>query len=269
MALLGIPSGSVDRPARRAHDDAPLGRVRAPLIALVPLLHWTGHLSFAALLVIVFLLGIFMAPYITSQRLDHPRALRRRRATRLEGIGALRRRDAAADRDRARDRRRADRVARRTRRARRRRAHVPLRVRVHRAASSRAGAASRRTTTRRGLLAGIRYLAARPPARADDADRDHPRRRRRRDRRRGAARRVHALRRQRARRRLALHELRRRRGDRLASPPSKLLDRFPPLHLASAAMACCDAAALGDRRATSRGPSPVPRSSSAASSCRW
>ena len=42
--------------------------VRAPLIALVPILHWSGHLSFPGLLAIVFLLGLFTAPYISSQR---------------------------------------------------------------------------------------------------------------------------------------------------------------------------------------------------------
>jgi MFS family permease len=42
--------------------------VRAPLIALVPILHWSGHLSFGVLLVIVFLLGLFNAPYLSSQR---------------------------------------------------------------------------------------------------------------------------------------------------------------------------------------------------------
>ena len=35
---------------------------------LVPILHWTGHLTFPLLLGIVFVLGIFMAPYAASQR---------------------------------------------------------------------------------------------------------------------------------------------------------------------------------------------------------
>jgi len=72
MALLGIPSGSVigRLGARRTMLLSDL--LRAPLIALVPLLHWTGHLSFPALLVIVFLIGTFTAPYITSQRMIIP-----------------------------------------------------------------------------------------------------------------------------------------------------------------------------------------------------
>jgi MFS family permease len=68
MALLGIPSGSViarlgARPSMLLAD-----AIRAPLISLVPVLHWTGHLSFGLLLVIVFALGAFTAPYLASQR---------------------------------------------------------------------------------------------------------------------------------------------------------------------------------------------------------
>ena len=37
--------------------------VRAPLVALVPILHWTGHLTFPLLLLIVFLLGVFIAQW--------------------------------------------------------------------------------------------------------------------------------------------------------------------------------------------------------------
>ncbi len=68
MALLGIPSGSLigKLGARRTmlFSDA----IRAPLIALVPALHWTGHLTFALLLAIVFAVGAFTAPYMSSQR---------------------------------------------------------------------------------------------------------------------------------------------------------------------------------------------------------
>jgi MFS family permease len=68
IALFGIPSGTlVGRlGARRTMllGDA----LRAPLIALVPALHWSGHLSFGLLLAIVFVLGLFSAPYFASQR---------------------------------------------------------------------------------------------------------------------------------------------------------------------------------------------------------
>ena len=68
MALLGIPSGSaVSRLGSRGSmlvSDA----VRAPLIALVPVLHWAGALSFPLLVAIVFVLGVFIAPYMSAQR---------------------------------------------------------------------------------------------------------------------------------------------------------------------------------------------------------
>ena len=217
MALLGIPSGSVIAPARLAHDDARLGRDPRAADRARAGAALDGAPSFPALLVIVFLLGVFIAPYITRSGTiipelfgDDERPSRRRPA--LFG-GAT----PAADRDRPRDRGRAvaalgapavlviDGV------------HVPLRVRVHRAARRRRAAASRRTTTRaasspasatsrRDRLLGPMTLAL---IILDGAAR--------RDRCRRAAGRVHALRRQRARRRLALHELRRRRGDRLGA----------------------------------------------------
>jgi MFS family permease len=72
MALFGIPSGSlVGRLGARTTmlvSDA----LRMPLIVLVPVLHWTGHLSFGGLVAIVFLIGVFTAPYISSQRVIVP-----------------------------------------------------------------------------------------------------------------------------------------------------------------------------------------------------
>lgn len=68
MALFGIPSGTlVGRLGSRRMMLVSDG-VRAPLIALVPVLHWTGQLTFPLLLVIVFLLGVFITPYISAQR---------------------------------------------------------------------------------------------------------------------------------------------------------------------------------------------------------
>jgi MFS family permease len=72
MALLGIPSGSlIDRLGARTTLLAS-DLIRAPLIALVPILDWTGHLSFGLLLAIVFLIGAFTAPYFASQRVIIP-----------------------------------------------------------------------------------------------------------------------------------------------------------------------------------------------------
>jgi MFS family permease len=49
---------------------------RAPLIALVPLLHAVGALSFPLLLGVVALVGVFTTPYFSSQRLILPEVVR-------------------------------------------------------------------------------------------------------------------------------------------------------------------------------------------------
>ena len=49
--------------------------VRAPLTLLVPVLHWEGLLSFPLLLVLVFALGAFSAPYFAAQRSVVPEVL--------------------------------------------------------------------------------------------------------------------------------------------------------------------------------------------------
>jgi MFS family permease len=72
VAILGIPSGAVIARwgARRSMLVSDL--VRAPLIASIPLLHELGWLSFPLLLVLVSLVGVFMAPYFASQALILP-----------------------------------------------------------------------------------------------------------------------------------------------------------------------------------------------------
>ena len=75
VALLGIPSGTVV--ARLgARNTMLLGDVcRAPVLLAVPVLHSAGVLSFPLLLVLVALLGVFIAPYFASQRLVLPELL--------------------------------------------------------------------------------------------------------------------------------------------------------------------------------------------------
>ena len=72
IALLGIPSGALV--ARLgARTTMVLGDAgRAPLMLAIPLLHEAGLLSFPLLLVCVFALGCFFAPYFASQRLILP-----------------------------------------------------------------------------------------------------------------------------------------------------------------------------------------------------
>src|SRR5581483_1541816 len=46
--------------------------LRAPLMISIPVLHWVGGLSFPLLLVLVFVLGLFSAPYFAAQRVIIP-----------------------------------------------------------------------------------------------------------------------------------------------------------------------------------------------------
>ena len=68
VALFGIPSGSVVARLGGRATMLLCDLLRAPLILLVPVLHWTGGLSFGVLLGLVFVLGLFSAPYFAAQR---------------------------------------------------------------------------------------------------------------------------------------------------------------------------------------------------------
>jgi MFS family permease len=72
VGLLGIPAGSLISRlgAKRAMlvSDA----ARGPLMVVLPVLHWTGHLSFPAILAVAFAVGCFTAPYFSSSRLVIP-----------------------------------------------------------------------------------------------------------------------------------------------------------------------------------------------------
>ena len=71
-ALFGIPSGALVARlgARRTMMIADGARV--PLMASIPLLHAAGALSFGVLLAIVFVIGCFLAPHFSAQRLILP-----------------------------------------------------------------------------------------------------------------------------------------------------------------------------------------------------
>jgi MFS family permease len=75
VGILGIPSGSLigRLGAKRTMNIS--DAARAPLMALIPILHWTGHLSFPALLALTFATGCFLAPYYSSARLILPEVL--------------------------------------------------------------------------------------------------------------------------------------------------------------------------------------------------
>jgi MFS family permease len=72
VALLGIPSGTLVTRLGARRTMLLGDSVRAPLLAAIPLLHAAGVLSFGLLLVCVFLLGCFLAPYFSAQRLILP-----------------------------------------------------------------------------------------------------------------------------------------------------------------------------------------------------
>jgi MFS family permease len=68
FALLGIPAGSVLQRLGPRMTLLVSDGVRAPLLALVPFLQETGHLTFALLLAIAAVHGVFSIGYFTAQR---------------------------------------------------------------------------------------------------------------------------------------------------------------------------------------------------------
>jgi Transmembrane secretion effector len=81
IALLGIPSGTVVTRlgARRAMLVSDAARV--PLMASIPLLYTAGVLTFGLLLALVFVLGVFIAPYFSAQRIVLPELVGDEQAT--------------------------------------------------------------------------------------------------------------------------------------------------------------------------------------------
>ena len=72
MALLGIPAGSVVQRLGPKTSMLVADGARAPIVAIVPLLHAVGGLSFGVILVVAALLGTFSCAYFTCQRLILP-----------------------------------------------------------------------------------------------------------------------------------------------------------------------------------------------------
>jgi MFS family permease len=75
VGLLGIPAGSVIARLGAKRTMNVSDAARAPLMASIAVLHWTGHLTFPLLLTFVFALGCFMAPYYASSRLILPEVI--------------------------------------------------------------------------------------------------------------------------------------------------------------------------------------------------
>ena len=72
IALLGIPSGTVVTRLGAVKAMLVCDLARMPLMVSIPLLYEAGLLSFPLLLVLVFVLGCFIAPYFSAQRIVLP-----------------------------------------------------------------------------------------------------------------------------------------------------------------------------------------------------
>jgi MFS family permease len=72
IAIFGIPAGTVIAKLGAKKTMLISDAARGPLLLVIPILHSTGHLSFAALLGTTFAIGIFAAPYFASSRLVVP-----------------------------------------------------------------------------------------------------------------------------------------------------------------------------------------------------
>ncbi|MFI2709194.1 MFS transporter [Micromonospora sp. NPDC018662] len=81
VVSLGLPSGRVVARLGVRRTMLICDAARAPLMALIPLLHQADWLSLPALLVVSFGLGAFTAPYVSSQRLILPELLGPARGT--------------------------------------------------------------------------------------------------------------------------------------------------------------------------------------------
>jgi MFS family permease len=75
LAVLGLPGGRVLGRLGARRTMILCDSVRAPLMLVIPLLHWTGGLSFPILLTVAFALGAFSAPYFSAQKVIVPELL--------------------------------------------------------------------------------------------------------------------------------------------------------------------------------------------------
>src|SRR5204862_2859733 len=72
IAIVGIPAGSLIARLGAKRTMLVCDAARGPLLLVIPVLHRTGHLSFAALVATAFAIGVFAAPYLASARIVVP-----------------------------------------------------------------------------------------------------------------------------------------------------------------------------------------------------
>ena len=75
FAIAGLPAGTFVQRLGARRSMLIADAARAPLMMLVPVLHWTGHLSLAPLALLALLLGVLGAPYFTAQKVIVPELL--------------------------------------------------------------------------------------------------------------------------------------------------------------------------------------------------
>jgi predicted MFS family arabinose efflux permease len=75
LALLGLPGGKLLGRAGARRTMIICDSARAPLMVIIPVLHWTGGLSLFVLVAIAFAIGAFSAPYFTAQKVIVPELL--------------------------------------------------------------------------------------------------------------------------------------------------------------------------------------------------
>jgi predicted MFS family arabinose efflux permease len=81
LTAAGLPSGAVLQRLGARRTMLAADAIRAPLMLLVPVLHWTGDLSLPALILLAFALGTFGGPYFAAQRVIVPELLGEDEAT--------------------------------------------------------------------------------------------------------------------------------------------------------------------------------------------
>jgi MFS family permease len=75
VAVLGFPGGRILGRLGARRTMLLCDGARAPLMLVIPILHWTTGLSFAVLLIVAFLLGALAAPYFAAQKVIVPELL--------------------------------------------------------------------------------------------------------------------------------------------------------------------------------------------------
>jgi MFS family permease len=81
FAVAGLPAGSLLQRLGARRTMLVADALRAPLMLLVPVLHWSGHLGLAPLVAVAFMLGVLGAPYFAAQKVIVPELLGEDEAT--------------------------------------------------------------------------------------------------------------------------------------------------------------------------------------------